>query len=286
MRALLIRRSSNLKVIAIDKPASLFISHGAPTLALADCPARHFLNGLGTQLDRPRAILVVTAHWETDEICLSSAARPATIHDFFGFDRALHEMCYAAPGAADLAHELCQRLESAGIAAQCDATRGFDHGTWIPLTCMYPEANIPVVQMSVCPAQSPLFHWRVGRALARLRHDDVLVIGSGSITHNLADFRARRNTPVADQTPSYVDEFCSWIAARVAAGDSDALLAYRELAPHGVRAHPSAEHFLPLHVALGAAGVSWSGERLHQSRMYGVVAMDSYLFRSRLPAVH
>ena len=264
----------------IDNVASLFVSHGAPTLALEDRPARDFLRKLGTQLERPRAILVVSAHWETDEVCLSTAAQPATVHDFFGFPPELYAMRYAAPGDAGLAHHIATQLKAAGFAAHCDDDRGFDHGTWIPLTHMYPSADIPVVQMSVCPKQSALFHWRLGRALASLRHDQVLVMGSGSMTHNLDDFRAQRNTPMADQTPAYAEEFCTWVAARIEAGDSDAVISYRETAPFATRAHPSPEHFLPLHVALGAAGVSWSGQRVHHSYMYGVVAMDCYLFRS------
>lgn len=268
------------RMASIENIASLFVSHGAPTLALEDRPARNFLKELGAQLGRPRAILVVSAHWETDEVSLSAATQPATVHDFFGFAPALYEMRYNAPGDGALAQDIAARLEAAGIAAHCDDQRGFDHGTWIPLTNMYPEADIPVVQMSVCPQQSPLFHWRVGRALAGLRHEGILVLGSGSMTHNLSDFRAQRDTPAAEQTPAYAEEFCTWIAARIAAGDSDAVIAYRDVAPFATRAHPSPEHLLPLHVALGAAGVSWSGERLHHSYMYGVVAMDCYLFRA------
>ncbi len=247
---------------------------------LEDRPARRFLSGLGQQLDQPRAIVVVTAHWETDEVHIGSGAAPDTIHDFFGFPQALFDMRYRAAGDPALAHDIAARLETAGFSVHCDAERGFDHGTWTPLVCMYPAADIPVVQMSVCPQQSPLFHWRLGRALASLRHDNVLVMGSGSVTHNLADFRAQRGTTDADQTPAYCEQFCAWLEARICAGDSDAVIGYRESTPHGARAHPSPEHFLPLHVALGAAGVSWSGERVHHSYMYGVVAMDCYLFRS------
>lgn len=279
-------RGDQPRTTVIDQIASLFLSHGAPTIALEDRPARRFMQALGGMLPRPRAILSVTAHWETDEVQLASDPHPDTIHDFFGFPQALFDMRYEAPGDAALAHDIAARLEAAGISAHCDDTRGFDHGTWIPLACLYPQADIPVVQMSVCPQQSPLFHWRLGRALASLRHDQVLVMGSGSLTHNLADFRAQRGTPDAERTPDYCEQFCDWIAARIAAGDSDAVIGYRDSAPHGARAHPSPEHFLPMHVALGAAGVSWSGERLHHSYMYGVVAMDCYVFRSGRAAAH
>ena len=273
-------RKSCPRMTTIDNVAALFVSHGAPSLALEDRPARDFLQQLGTQLGRPRAIAVISAHWETDEVCVSAAAHPTTVHDFCGFAPALYAMRYNAPGDSTLAHDIAARLEAAGITAHTDDQRGFDHGTWMPLTNMYPDADIPVVQISVCPQQSPLFHWRVGRALAGLRHKNILVLGSGSMTHNLSDFRAQRHTPAAEQTPAYAEAFCAWVAARIVDGDSDALIGYREAAPFATRAHPSPEHILPLHVALGAAGVSWSGERLHHSYMYGVVAMDCYLFRS------
>lgn len=274
------RSATSQGTAIIDPVASLFVSHGAPTLVLEERPARHFLASLGATLPRPRALLLVTAHWETQEVALSSAAAPATVHDFSGFGPVLEAMRYAAPGAAELAYEVERRLREAGFAATCDAERGYDHGTWIPLACMYPDADVPVLQMSVCPARSPLHHWRLGRALAGLAAEGVLVIGSGALTHNLADWRAQRGTPAAESVPAYVDEFSTWVAARIAAHDVDALLAYHERAPHAARAHPSPEHLLPLFVALGAAGVSWRGERLHHSRMYGVVAMDCYAFRS------
>ena len=260
---------------------SLFVSHGPPTLAVDDVPARSFLRNLGNRLPRPRAIVIVSAHWATTDVCILASAQPSTVHDFFGFDAKLYDLRYPAPGACVLAAEMGVRLEAAGFTVVIDRDRGYDHGAWMPLLCMYPDADIPVTQISVCPARSPLFHWRLGRALAGLRHENVLVIGSGALTHNLADFRPYKSAPAAAPTPPYAQEFAEWVAARVAAGDNGALIAYRDAAPHAERAHPSPEHFLPLHVALGAAGATWIGERLHHSFMYGVIAMDCYPFRPR-----
>lgn len=258
---------------------AVFVSHGAPTLALDTGPARSFLAGLGRTLGRPRAIVVVSAHWEADEVRVGAAARPATIHDFFGFPAPLYELRYPAPGAADLAGEIVELLTAAGYGAALDYERGLDHGAWVPLSLMYPDADIPVLQVSINPARSPAHHWRLGRVLCALRATGVLVIGSGSMTHNLQDFRRQRHA-VDAPVETYAEEFSEWFAAHLADGDLDALLAYRERAPAAGRAHPTDEHLLPLYVALGAAGVSWSAERVHHGFMHGAIAMDCYLFRS------
>ena len=269
----------------VHSASSLFVSHGPPTLAIEDVPARRFLRELGQYLGRPRAIVMVSAHWETPDVRVLAGSRPATVHDFFGFDAALYDLQYPAPGATALAAELGHGLAAAGFAVSIDHERGYDHGTWMPLLCMYPDADIPVTQISVCPQQSALFHWRLGRAIAALKLADVLVIGSGALTHNLPDFRPYKHAPQLAPTPLYAQEFAAWVADRVAAGDKDALIAYRDAAPHAERAHPSPEHLLPLLVALGAAPRHWIGERLHQSFMYGVISMDCYQFRPRVPLI-
>jgi len=263
-----------------DQPMpTVFVSHGAPTLVLDDGPARRFLAGLGTTLGRPRAVVIVSAHWEADEVRVTGAERPATIHDFFGFPAALYELCYPAPGAVALAGELVGLLAAAGYGAVADPDRGYDHGAWVPLSLMYPAADLPVLQVSINPARSPAYHWRLGRILGALRASGVLVIGSGSMTHNLQDFRRQRDAVDSPVEP-YAEDFTAWFADHLAGGDLDALLAYRERAPAAARAHPSDEHLLPLYVALGAAGVSWSAERVHYGFMHGAIAMDCYLFRS------
>jgi len=258
---------------------SVFVSHGAPTLALDDVPARRFLAGLGATLGRPRAIVMVSAHWEADEVRVTAAERPGTIHDFFGFPAPLYDLRYPAPGAVELAHELVALLSAAGYGAEADPARGYDHGAWVPLSLMYPAADVPVLQVSINPERPPAYHWRLGRALGALRASGVLVIGSGSMTHNLQDFRRQRHD-VDAPVEAYAQDFCEWFAGHLATGDLEALLAYRERAPAASRAHPSDEHLLPLYVALGAAGVSWSAERVHHGFMHGAIAMDCYLFQS------
>ncbi len=263
-----------------DAMPSVFISHGAPDLPLADVPARHFLAGLGERLGTPRAVIVLSAHWETTETRVQATPAPATVHDFFGFDPVLYTLRYPAPGAPALAAEIVRRLNAAGVRAATDHERGYDHGAWVPLSLLYPRADIPLVQVSISPARPASFHWQLGRVLAPLRNEGVLIVGSGAVTHNLGEFRDQRHDPATLPPPAYAEAFCDWVAARVAAGDEEALIAWRETAPGAERAHPSVEHFLPLFAALGAAGAAWHGERAHHSFTYGVIGMDCYLFDS------
>jgi 4,5-DOPA dioxygenase extradiol len=254
---------------------SLFLSHGAPTLPLTDTPARAFLSRLGRTLGRPKAIVVISAHWETDSPEVSAVARNETIHDFHGFPRQLYELSYPAPGAPSLAAEIAELLHEADLACRIDDRRGLDHGAWVPLLLMYPAADIPVLQVSIQPHLGPAHHLRLGRALARLRGRGVLIIGSGSLTHDLSEFRGQDpNAPSCD----WADGFADWMGAALAASRTDDLLAYRRLAPRAVKNHPSEEHLLPLFTALGAAGADWRAERLHTSTTYGILRMDVVAF--------
>ncbi|MGR8920589.1 MAG: DODA-type extradiol aromatic ring-opening family dioxygenase [Gammaproteobacteria bacterium] len=266
--------------VAEETPSvpSVFLSHGAPTIALKRVPAREFMTGFGVTLGRPRAILVVSAHWETRRPTLTAAPEPATIHDFFGFPPALYELAYPAPGLGAALDEVTQCLADADITAALDTERGLDHGSWMPLMMMYPGADIPVAQLSLCPHEPASFQLELGRALAPLRQRGFLLVGSGAMTHNLGEFRDRRGDFNAISTPPYVGSFTDWIAGRIDDGDTAALLDWRGSAPEATRAHPTVEHFLPLLVALGAAGPEWCGRRVHASTMYGVISMDSYVF--------
>ncbi len=254
---------------------SLFVSHGAPTLALHDAPARRFLLGLGASLPRPRAIIAVTAHWETARPALGGAAHPATIHDFGRFDDALFQLRYPAPGDPALAERAAGLLRAAGLAVAVDPAHGLDHGVWVPLLLMYPEADIPVVPMAVQPGADPAHHARLGQALAALRAEDVLVLGSGSFTHDLRRIRFRGPEP---DEPQDVRDFADWFDAALADGRTDDLLAYRSRAPHAAQNHPTEEHLLPLYVAMGAGGSAARTERLHSSSTFGVLRMDAYAF--------
>lgn len=255
---------------------SLFISHGAPTLAIDDSPAHRFLLELGATLPRPKAILVASAHWESmGGPAVSLAPQPETIHDFGGFPAELYEIHYPAPGAPELAGAAATLLEQAGMSVKRSAARGLDHGAWVPLRLMYPQADIPVAQISVVRGASPAVHRRMGEALAGLREEGVLIVGSGGLTHNLYEFRGHS---IAAEVPSWVSEFDEWMKARLDGNEYQALLDYRARAPHAARNHPSEEHLLPLFVAMGAAGAVPRAERLHASYEYGVLAMDIYAF--------
>ncbi|CAN7371566.1 dioxygenase family protein [Massilia sp. LjRoot122] len=255
---------------------TIFLSHGSPMLALRDSPARRFLQDLGSSLGRPRAIVAVSAHWETmGAPGVSLASRPETIHDFGGFPRALFEMRYPAPGAPEAAERAAGLLEAAGIRVGRNAQRGLDHGTWVPLALMYPDADIPVAQLSVVRGADPAEHERIGRALTALRGEGVLVVGSGSLTHNLHEFRGQDLDAPA---PHWVDEFAQWMKARLEANDRTALLDYRRGAPFASQNHPTEEHLLPLFVAMGAAGADARARLLHASVEHGILAMDAYAF--------
>jgi 4,5-DOPA dioxygenase extradiol len=245
-------------------------------LALQDSPARRFLQGLGKTLARAEAIVVVSAHWETRGApAVSLAPQPETIHDFGGFPRALFEMRYPAPGAPAAAERTASLLEGAGIDVGRSTGRGLDHGAWVPLSLMYPDADIPVTQLSVVRGASPAEHERLGLALAALRHEGVLVVGSGSLTHNLYEFRGQGiDAPV----PQWVSDFETWTKGRLEASDRAALLNYRSEAPFAEQNHPTDEHLLPLFVAMGAAGPDARSTQLHASFEHGVLAMDAYAF--------
>jgi 4,5-DOPA dioxygenase extradiol len=254
---------------------ALFISHGSPMLALEPSPARDFLAGLGATLPRPRAILVASAHWETAHPQVNAVAVNETIHDFYGFPPALFAMRYPAPGDPALAQHVADLLHGARFEASLDPKRGLDHGAWVPLALMYPAHDIPVLQLSIQTPLGPQHHLLLGRALDALRRNDVLVIGSGSFTHNLG--RLRRVEPGAAPAADVV-AFADWMHAALHDNRIDDLLAYRSKAPYAAMQHPTDEHLLPLFVALGAAGDKAPATRLHASTTYGALRMDAYAF--------
>jgi 4,5-DOPA dioxygenase extradiol len=259
-----------------DKLPSLFISHGSPMLALTDTPAHRFLLELGQSLPMPKAILMISAHWEAaGSPAVSLAQQPETIHDFGGFPQALFDIQYPAPGAPDAAAHAATLLEQAGFAVKHSRTRGLDHGAWVPLRLMYPDADIPVAQISLIHGGTPAQHEQMGLALSALREQGILIIGSGSMTHNLGEIR--RGGGDTD-VPSWVSEFGNWMKDRLKSNAHDQLIDYRAQAPSAERNHPSEEHLLPLFVAMGAAGATPKAELLHSSYEYGVLAMDMVAF--------
>ncbi|SMF40769.1 4,5-DOPA dioxygenase extradiol [Tistlia consotensis] len=254
-----------------DRLPSFFVSHGAPSLPLEQgSPARAFLAGLGAALPRPRAILVVSAHWDTAQPTLSTAARPETIHDFYGFPRELYALGYPAPGAPALAERAAGLLAEAGIAARLDPAQGLDHGAWVPLLLAFPEAEIPVVQLSVQSRRDAASHLALGRALRPLAEEGVLILGSGGAVHNLRRLQIER-----ERTAGWAQAFEDWLVASVEAGDEAALAGWLDGAPQARLAQPSDEHFLPLFVALGA-GDGGPGRTLHRGFEHGSLSMAAF----------
>ncbi len=242
---------------------TLFVSHGSPMVLVEPSPARDFLRGLATLVPRPRAILAVSAHWTTASPMVSAAERPHTIHDFHGFPPDLYEMAYPAPGAPELAG-LVARLTGAEAVEY-----GLDHGAWAPLLLGWPDADIPVAQLSIQPQADPTHHYLLGRKLAVLRQDGVLILASGALTHNLRAYFSDDPEAAARSL-----RFADWMADKVAKGSSEDLLAYRPRAPDAAFAHPKDDHLLPLFVALGA-GEDGTPRVIHRS-LDRTMAMDAY----------
>ena len=248
---------------------TLFLSHGSPMHAIQPGAVRAVWEGIARDLPRPKAILIASAHWETDIPAVTGTAKPETIHDFYGFPKPLYEIQYPAKGDPELASRSLALLKD--FRATADPVRGLDHGAWSPLLYMYPRADVPVVQIAVQTALGTQHHIEVGRALAPLSSEGVLIIGSGHLTHNLRD---RSNGSPAP----YALAFQDWVKQRIDRHALDELSDYRRLSPDGVRAHPTDEHFLPLFVALGAARENYQAKRLYDQIEMGALAMDAYLF--------
>lgn len=264
-------------VIAMNLFPTLFISHGSPILAFEDWhPVHRFLKQAAGQWPRPRAILVVSAHWEAPAPTLTGSARPPTVHDYgrgFPYPE-MYTCAYAAPGAVVAAEAARRLLADAGFNAALDPRQGFDHGCWAPLRLLYPAADVPVVQLSLVGWESTDLHYRLGRALAPLRAEGVLIIGSGTMTHNQRDIDRAGTRPV----PDWAKAFAGWMYEKLTTRDDEAVIAYRRLAPHAAYSHPSEEHLLPLHVALGAATPAKPPRRIHESVAFSTQSMDAYLF--------
>ena len=259
---------------------SLFISHGGPNIVLSDIEARHFLETLPEHLPRPKAIVLVSAHFETNGVVVVTDPAPEMIYDFRGFEPELYKMVYPAPGEPELAARVVALLEKAGMAPCTIGKRGYDHGAWTPMMLAYPGADIPIVQVSIDPTRDAAWHYRLGQALEPLRAEGILLIGSGHITHNLRAFfpAMRHGKAVEPELIAQVDAFTGWFAEKLAAGDVATLLDWKRQAPFPAENHPTDEHLMPIFFALGAAGQGAHGERIHASKVLGFFAYDSYLF--------
>ena len=253
----------------------LFVPHGSPMFALHPGAAGAAMSALVPQLGSPRAIVVISPHWETAVPTVGFASRPETIHDFGGFDPRLYDMQYPTHGSPEVAALVVSALQNAGLPAAQDAQRGLDHGAWIPLRQMFPLANVPVVPLSVQSHLGPAHALRIGQALSSLADQGVLLIASGNITHNLRDLMILRRQ--GGSAPDYVQAFADWVHSRMMAHDTSGLMAYRSQAA-GERAHPTDEHLLPLFSAIGAAGHQAQASAFFRGISDDVIAMDGYTF--------
>ena len=251
---------------------TLFLSHGSPMRAVEPGPAGAAWKAIADALPRPRAVLMVSAHWETGMPIVTASAKPDTIHDFGGFPDALYRIRYPAPGSPALAQRVQGLLRSAGIAAREDAERGFDHGMYAPMVVSYPEADMPTVQLSLKRGLDPQDHLALGRALAPLRDEDVLIIGSGLSYHNLRSFGPQAKGPSA--------AFDAWLDESLAAPGAprSAALAAWAQAPSARQAHPREEHLLPLMVAVGAAESDPAQRVYHEAGFFGGITVSSWRF--------
>jgi 4,5-DOPA dioxygenase extradiol len=261
-----------------ERLPTLFLSHGSPMTAVEPGAAGAAWSALARAMPTPRAILMVSAHWETELPMLTGSAAPETIHDFGGFPDVLYTLHYPAPGAPTVAAEIAAALKAAAITTGIDGCRGLDHGAWVPLMHMYPAADVPTLQLSVQPARGARHHLALGAALATLPARGILVVGSGHATHNLRDWMMHRRAPAP---LPYVATFAEWLAQCLADDDRDALEHWHERAPAAERAHPSDEHFLPVLIALAAAGRHPRVTRVHRDIVDGALAMDAYRFDPR-----
>ncbi|MDH5540561.1 MAG: dioxygenase [Rhizobacter sp.] len=257
----------------MERLPSLFISHGAPSFALEPGIAGPRLTELGRALPRPVAVLVVSPHWMTPTPRVGTSTRPETIHDFGGFAPELYEITYPVQGAPATADRTLELLRAAGWQAKTDERRGLDHGAWVPLLHLYPQADVPAFQVSLPSRLDADSAWAFGRALAPLADEGVLIVGSGSLTHNLHEFRAGHGHDEA-----YAAEFAAWVREVVRDGDGVRLQRTLELAPHAQRAHPTTEHFWPLLVAAGAAAATLPAQPIEGGITHGVLSMDSFVF--------
>ncbi|WP_341686669.1 class III extradiol ring-cleavage dioxygenase [Limnohabitans sp.] len=254
----------------------LFVPHGSPMFALQPGAAGSAMSDVAARLTAPRAIVVVSPHWETAVPTVGTATRLETIHDFGGFDARLFQIQYPATGCPEAAQQVVQALQASGLPVDTDANRGLDHGAWVPLRQMFPDADVPVVPLSVQHHGGPVHAYRVGQALAPLAEQGFLIVASGNVTHNLRDWQIISMT--GQPTPDYVQQFADWIHAQMIGGQADALLNYRQTQTAGSRAHPRDEHLLPLFTALGAAGPGAQPQAFYRGIYDHVIAMDGYTF--------
>lgn len=254
----------------------LFVPHGAPTFALNPGAAGAAMSDVAQKLAAPRAIVVLSPHWETRIPTVGVATKLETIHDFYGFPQALYRIQYPATGCPEVAQEVATALRAAHFEVALDPQHGLDHGAWQPLRQMFPDADVPIVPLSMQAHEGPAHAYRIGQALAPLAAKNIWVVASGNITHNLRDWQVAASS--GGQTPAYVQRFADWVQEKLNAHDVATLVDYRQHSAEGRQAHPSEDHLLPLFVALGAAGTDVRAQAFYRGVSDYVIAMDGYAF--------
>lgn len=257
-----------------DSFPTLFISHGAPTLPIEDIPARKFLEELGKKYGEVKAVLCISAHWMTLTPTVNVVEKQETIHDFYGFPPELYQLDYPARGEVELAKKTATMIVDSGLPCEIDHTRGLDHGAWVPMMLMYPEADVPVFQLSIQQHMDPEKHHVLGRAIESLRYEGVLILGSGGAVHPLGYAPLRPGL----ETDQWALDFDSWLTKSVEQGDEDAIKNYSRVSPYPERAHPYPDHFMPLLTSMGAAGEGAKGKIIHHSWYWGDLGMGAYEF--------
>ncbi len=254
---------------------SLFIAHGAPLLAIENNEYTQFLNELGKNMPRPKAIVLFSAHWESRAQKVSNVDTYNTIYDFGGFPPELYQIKYPAQGNQQISDEIQDLFKSNGIPFEVETERGLDHGAWVVLRLLYPNADIPVIAMSVNPKLSTEEQYKIGKSLSSLREKDVLVIGSGGTVHNL------RAVKWADhEIDQWAQEFDDWLAVHLTNWDLESLFKYESVAPNAEYAvpHYGNEHFIPIFYAMGAADDAKKASLLHRSYRYGNLSHSVWQF--------
>jgi len=258
-----------------EKQPAFFISHGSPMLAIDNSETAQFLSKLGQTIAPPKAIVVFSAHLDiADDVIITSGNKPDLIYDFYGFPQPLYEIKYPAPGSPVLANKMATILKAGGVSPRLDSTLGWDHGVWMPLYLMFPEANIPIVQISISSALGSKHNYTIGNLLASLREEGVMFIGSGGISHNLRELFSAQPTPNREKK---VDMFTSWVAEQLEQKNPEALVNYMDEAPYVLFNHPTQEHFLPLINILGSTK-NEKVSRIHNAIQNEVLALDAYQF--------
>jgi 4,5-DOPA dioxygenase extradiol len=259
-----------------QKLPTIFVSHGAPTLPIEEVPAREFLKALGSQFNKVKAVLCISAHWATPIPTVNASNWPGTIHDFYGFPEELYEIEYPAQGNLELAEHVSELIQAADFQCHIDGQRGLDHGAWVPLMLMFPQADIPVVQLSIQQKLDPSWHLKVGRAIEELRSENILIMGSGGAVHPLGYSGFR----LGGEPSQWAKDFDKWLTNAVTHGEELFLTNYRQLAPYPERAHPYPDHYMPLLVAFGAGGEGAKGSVIHHS-WSGDLGMAAYQFQGK-----